>query len=84
MAQDLTGASSPSVCWLTVEQIRRQQRMRRETVIAAMLSGQLPYEQRGRIRYARKCDVEAWELSRLNQRGEMAKTRVHEALAHLV
>jgi len=44
--------------WLTVADIRKQQRMRRETVINAMLSGELPYEQRGRIRYARRCDVE--------------------------
>jgi len=51
--------------WLTVEQIRKQQRMRRERVIEAMLSGELPYEQRGRIRYARTCDMEAWEESRL-------------------
>lgn len=53
------------VRWLTVEDIRKQQRMRRETVVAAMLSGELPYEQRGRIRYARVSDVEAWEKSRL-------------------
>jgi hypothetical protein len=38
--------------WVSVEQIRKQPRMRRETVVAAMLSGELPYEQRGRIRYA--------------------------------
>jgi len=38
--------------WLSVEQIRKQQRMCRETVVAAMLSRELPYEQRGRIRYA--------------------------------
>ena len=30
------------VRWLTVEDIRKQQRMRRETVIAAMLAGELP------------------------------------------
>ena len=52
--------------WLSVEQIRKQQRMRRERVIEAMLSGELPYEQRGRIRYARVSDVEAWEQRRLN------------------
>lgn len=39
--------------------------MRRETVVAAMLAGELPYEQRGRIRYARACDVESWEEKRL-------------------
>lgn len=33
--------------WLTVDAIRKQQRMRREAVEAAMLSGELPYEQRG-------------------------------------
>ena len=48
------------VRWLTVEDIRKQQRMRRETVIAAMLAGELPFEQRGRIRYARITDVIAW------------------------
>ena len=54
-----------AVRWLTVEQIRKQQRMRRERVLEAMLSGELPYEQRGRIRYARVCDVQAWEERRL-------------------
>ncbi len=49
--------------WMSVEQIHKQQRMRRERVIEAMLSGELPYEQRGRIRYARTCDVEAWGRS---------------------
>lgn len=51
--------------WLTVEEIRKQQRMRRQAVIEAMLAGELPFEQRGRIRYARVCDVEAWEENRL-------------------
>jgi len=51
--------------WLSVEQIRKQQRMRRQTVIDAMLRGDLPFEQRGRIRCARVSDVEAWEQSRL-------------------
>ncbi|MEQ8212172.1 MAG: hypothetical protein RH917_20400 [Lacipirellulaceae bacterium] len=68
--------------WLSVEQIRKQQRMRRETVVAAMLSGALPFEQRGRIRYARVSDVEAWEESRLAG-GQVAKTLVHPALAGL-
>ena len=52
------------VRWLTVEDIRKQQRMRRDVVVAAMLAGDLPYEQRGRIRYARITDVQAWEDSR--------------------
>lgn len=68
--------------WLSVEQIRKQQRMRHQTVVAAMLSGQLPYEQRGRVRYARVQDVEAWEQSRLAG-GEPSKTTVHSALAGL-
>lgn len=51
--------------WLSVEQIRKQQRMRRERVIEAMESGELPYERRGRIRYARLSDVIAWEERRL-------------------
>jgi hypothetical protein len=53
--------------WLSVEQIRKQQRMRRKRVIDAMLRGELPYEQRGRVRYARASDVEVWEQSRLAQ-----------------
>jgi hypothetical protein len=53
--------------WLSVDQIRKQQRMRREAVLAAMLSGELPYEQRGRIRYARVTDVEEWEKKRLKR-----------------
>ena len=68
--------------WLSVEQIRKQQRMRRETVVNAMLSGELPYEQRGRRRYARVQDVENWERSRLAKR-EPAKTELHPALAGL-
>jgi hypothetical protein len=32
---------------MSVNQIRKQQRMRRETVVAAMLPGELPDEQRG-------------------------------------
>lgn len=69
------------VRWLTVEDIRKQQRMRRQAVIAAMLSGQLPYEQRGRIRYARCCDVERWEQSRLKNVIETTSTLVHPDLA---
>ena len=51
--------------WLSLEQIRKMQRMRRTTVIAAMESGELPFERRGRIRYARLCDVLLWEQRRL-------------------
>lgn len=63
--------------WLSVNQIRRHQRMRRETVLAAMLSGELPYEQRGRIRYARECDVIAWEQKRLNRGPAARRLEVH-------
>lgn len=51
--------------WLSVNQIRRMQRMRRQTVIEAMDTGELPFEQRGRIRYARLSDVLLWEERRL-------------------
>ena len=60
------GSQKHPVRWLTVEDIRKQQRMRRQVVVTAMLSGELPYEQRGRIRYARVSDVGAWEKSRLH------------------
>jgi len=41
------------------------QRMRRSTVMDAMNRGELPFEQRGRIRYARLSDVLLWEERRL-------------------
>jgi hypothetical protein len=70
------------VRWLTVEDIRKQQRMRRETVIAAMLAGELPFEQRGRIRYARVTDVKAWEESRvLRDKSSTKRLLVHPELA---
>lgn len=53
--------------WLTVEDIRKASRMRRERVIAAMESGELPFERRGRIRYARLADVQLWEERRLTR-----------------
>lgn len=67
--------------WLTVEQIRKMERMRREAVIAAMLSGELPYEQRGRIRYARLSDVLAWEEKRLRGQATPSKRRIAPELA---
>ena len=69
------------VRWLTVEDIRKQQRMRRETVIAAMLAGELPFEQRGRIRYARITDVLAWEESRVARDSSTEHLLVHPELA---
>lgn len=66
--------------WLSVDQIRKQQRMRRETVVAAMLTGDLPYEQRGRIRYARVCDVRAWEERRVRRPPEVRRVYIHPTL----
>lgn len=79
----MTESQSPQlpVRWLTVEQIRKQQRMRRETVVAAMLSGELLYEQRGRIRYARVSDVEAWEKRRLKRDEKLVTLMIHPDLA---
>ncbi|MCH8823222.1 MAG: hypothetical protein IH984_06900 [Planctomycetes bacterium] len=66
--------------WLTVEQIRKRLRMRRERVIEAMESGKLPYDKRGRVRYARECDVEAWEQSRLKKAPDAVRRHVHPDL----
>ena len=67
--------------WLSLEQIRKMQRCRRQTVLDAMDSGQLPYEQRGRVRYARVCDIERWEESRLCGAGQTAAVKIHSDLA---
>ena len=67
---EAAGVPPGGVRWLSLEQIRRMQRVRRERVVAAMESGELPYERRGRIRYARLSDVVAWEERRL--RGDAA------------
>jgi len=69
--------------WLSVEQIRKMQRMRRETVIAAMRSGELPYEQRGRIRYARLADVLLWETRRLQHDSTPSPRRIAPELEDL-
>lgn len=69
--------------WLTVEQIRKMQRMRRQTVIDAMELGELPYERRGRIRYARLSDVLAWEERRLAGTSLVSSRRVDPDLADL-
>ena len=55
--------------------------MRRESVVAAMLAGELPYEQRGRIRYARVSDVEAWEEKRLRDGPIRVAISIHPALS---
>ncbi|MCA9175891.1 MAG: hypothetical protein KDB14_15505 [Planctomycetales bacterium] len=48
--------------------------------LANMLSGELPYEQRGRIRYARVSDVEAWEESRLTRPAPAEAVWIHPDL----
>lgn len=60
------------------------QRMRRETVVAAMESGELPFERRGRIRYARLSDVIAWEERRLSQPVALSTYPIHPELADLL
>jgi len=67
--------------WMTVDQIRKMQRMRRERVVEAMLSGELPFEQRGRIRYARLTDVIAWEQRRIRPNQPTVSGLVHPDLA---
>jgi len=57
------------------------QRMRWGRVVEAMLSGELPFEQRGRIRYARLSDVLAWEERRLTPEEEPLAGLVHPDLA---
>lgn len=67
--------------WLSCEEIRKMQRCRRSVVLDAMNTGQLPYEQRGRIRYARTVDVEKWEESRLRAAGQStASVAIHADL----
>lgn len=80
---DGSGSGRELPRWLSVDQIRKMQRMRRETVLDAMLSGELPFEQRGRIRYARLSDVLAWEERRLARDTEPLRGLVHPALADL-
>ena len=74
---------SPFFHWLSVNQIRKMQRMRRETVVAAMDSGELPYERRGRIRYARLADVQLWEERRLAGSCEFSTYPIDPDLADL-
>lgn len=58
-------------------------RMRRETVIAAMESGDLPFERRGRIRYARLADVQLWEECRLSRPTTLGSFPIDPDLAYL-
>lgn len=78
-----TPPPSPFFHWLSVNQIRKMQRMRRETVIRAMESGELPFERRGRIRYARLADVQAWEERRLSQPETLSTFTIDSDLAYL-
>lgn len=70
--------------WLSVDQIRKLQRCRRETVVEAMQRGELPFEQRGRIRYARLSDVIAWEERRLRPDIEPVRGLIHPDLEEFV
>lgn len=70
--------------WLSVHQIHKMQRCRRETVIEAMQRGELPFEQRGRIRYARLSDVIAWEERRLRRDVEPVRGLIHPELEEFV
>ena len=75
---------TPFFHWLSVNQIRKMQRMRRETVVAAMESGELPFERRGRIRYARLADVQLWEQKRLSGSVGFSTYPIHPDLADLI
>ncbi len=70
--------------WLSVNQIHKMQRCRRETVVDAMLRGELPFEQRGRIRYARLSDVIAWEERRLRPDVQPVRGLIHPDLEEFV
>lgn len=72
--------------WLSVEQIRKRERIRRQAVLSAMASGALPHERRGRVRYALLSDVQEWERGRLTfqKPGPITTTKVHAALADLL
>jgi hypothetical protein len=69
--------------WLSVEQVRKMQRMRRETVLDAMRAGELHFERRGRICYIRLSDVVAWEERRLKSEAKPSRCFIHPDLAGL-
>ena len=73
----------PFTHWLSLEQIRKMQRMRRQAVLQAMEAGELPYERRGRIRYARLSDVLAWEEQRLARTSSVSTRSIHPDLQDL-
>lgn len=74
---------SASDDWLSTDQIRKRLRVRSSAVVAAMQAGDLRYEQRGKRRYARLCDVKAWEQSRLTEDKTPKKMKMHSALSDL-
>lgn len=83
-----TGLTVPSAesalpRWLSVEQVRKMQRMRRDTVLDAMRAGELPFERRGRICYIRLSDVVAWEERRLKSKAKPSRCFIHPDLAGL-
>lgn len=67
--------------WLTVDQVRKLERCRRERVLEAIHLGELACEKRGRVRYIRLSDVIAWEERRLKSREERISGLVHPDLA---
>lgn len=69
--------------WLSVNQIRQMQRGRRETVKLAVDIGELPFEQRGRIRYARLFDVIRGEERRLQPGAEPFAECGHHPVARI-
>lgn len=81
-ADSLSTANVPELPrWLSVDQVRKMQRMRRQAVHAAMQSGELPFEQRGRICYIRLSDVIAWEQRRVTQDPQPQTCLIHSDLA---
>src|SRR5688500_9030714 len=63
--------------WLSANQIRKQQGCSYKFVIQAMNSGELPFEQRGRVRKSRDIDVIEWEEKRLaNQASKINRAPV--------
>lgn len=84
-ADSLSTANVPELPrWLSVDQVRKMQRMRRQTVHAAMQSGELPFERRGRICYIRLSDVVAWEQRRVTQDPQARTCLIHPDLVGLL
>lgn len=76
--------SEVSRAWLSVNHIRKRIGRRKEFVSDAMERGELPSEQRGNGRYARLCDVEAWEATLVRHTSQTRGTiKVLECLAYL-